>query len=39
MNRIKNYITTHANRPLMDLTYDFVVVGAFVACVYIGFIQ
>ena len=39
MNSIKNYFAKQANRPARDLTFDFVVVGSLVVCVYFGFIQ
>ncbi len=38
MNRIKQYIVNQASRPVLHLAYDFVVVGAFLVCVYFGFI-
>ena len=38
MNRIKQYIVNQASRPFPFLLYDFVVVGAFLACVYFGFV-
>ena len=38
MNSIKNYFIRQANRRAVDLAYDFLVVGGFVACVYFGFI-
>ena len=39
MNRIKNYFIRQANRPAQGLLFDFVLVGGFFTCVYIGFIQ
>jgi hypothetical protein len=39
MSKFTNYITRQAQRPLLDLTHDFVVVGGFFVCVYFGFIQ
>ena len=38
MNRIKQYVVNQASRPFLHLTYDFVVVAAFLTCVYFGFI-
>ena len=39
MKKFTNYITRQAQRPLIDLTHDFIVVGGFFLCVYFGFIQ
>ncbi len=39
MNSIKNYFVTQASRPALHLAYDFIVVGAFLACAYFGFIH
>lgn len=39
MNRIKNYFIRQSERDLRDLIFDFIVVGGFFTCVYIGFIQ
>ena len=39
MSKFTNYITRQAQRPVLDHTHDFVVVGGFFACVYFGFIQ
>tara|TARA_B100000131_G_scaffold265233_1_gene262704 strand:- start:553 stop:678 length:126 start_codon:yes stop_codon:yes gene_type:complete len=38
MNRIKNYFRKQASRPAGDLVFDFIVVGSFLTCVYVGFI-
>ena len=39
MNRIKNYLTSQANRGLPMLAYDFIMIGGFLFCVYYGFIR
>lgn len=39
MSKLGNYFKRQANRRASDLAFDFFVVGGFVACVYIGFIQ
>jgi len=39
MNRIKQYLINQSQRGAMMLTYDFVIIGGFLACVYFGFIH
>ena len=39
MSKLGNYFKRQATRRASDLAFDFFVVGGFVACVYIGFIQ
>ena len=39
MSKFTNYIKSQASRRPVDLAYDFIVVGGFMACVYFGFIQ
>jgi len=39
MNRFKNYLMRQAARSNTMLTYDIIMVGGFMLCVYYGFIQ
>lgn len=39
MNRIKQYFVNQSQRGLSMLTYDFVMVAGFLACIYFGFIR
>jgi hypothetical protein len=39
MNRIKKYLINQASRGVSMLTYDFVIIGGFLCCVYYGFIR
>jgi hypothetical protein len=39
MNRLKNYLMNQAARSNTMLTYDIIMVGGFMLCIYYGFIE